>query len=517
MTRTYTAAEIATMQNRAGKLSVTFLLQYLSAGWNDTGAITLDDVFEYSFDKDKCSIIFKNSASIGSILSYIDTQSARLRITETITDGATIPSANSPYYFIDRFQYLPESKAKLTGKVLPFQVTAVDPNQDVDTIIDALTSDRGINDTYITGQEWFDYEWGPAGPDVDIDLGELPRMLGKRYMVETFGKDNAILFRNRYNSPNLITDYTPFTTFIETFRHTAYNQPINGISWTDENGILHTSTGASKPIHHLGYVPSTATQSIMDLIDQVLMTTFKFKQWPDFRLENGDYIRVTVSGNTYAGLINCTHRLKRAKSGILTWEQEVETVQTPSVLGSTITANRLDASRLSPVNLELDTTFFEIILGHEDQSVQTAFDKLDRHTHGYSYMLQGQADAFSPADGLTYYIANTPVAPSTVDTDVRVYIPIAGTINWVRIFTNTVGGAAGTNQAISMYLRKNATTDSGLIETISVSSAIRIFDNDALAFAVAANDYISVKMVCPTWTTNPTLMKISWVVRVEVP
>ena len=516
--RTLTAPQIALLQNRAGSFSFAVQLQFLSGAWTNTGAILASDVFEYSFDKDKLEIVLKDSTDLGVILSYYSSQLARIQLTETYTDGTTTVSEPSPQYFIYTFQRMPNSKIKFLATALHFQVSSLDPVRDVDLLIADLFSLRIMTAAYITGQEWFDYDWSPAGAaTIALSCGDLPRILGKRYMVETFAREADILFRNRYNNPNLVVDYTPFTTqFLETIQHTAYNIPINGISWTDELSVLRTSTGATQPTHHLGFVPSTATQAIMDLIDNVLQSQFKFKQWPDLRLENGDFIRLTLpDASTVAGLINCTHRLTRSKTGALSWVQEVEAVQTPSALGAGRVSNRVavaGAPQISPISQELDTEFFTTLLDREDQSVQTALDKLDRHQH---YALQGQCDAFSPLDATTYFIGNFPIAPTTTTTDHRIHVPRGGTINRVYVLWSSRGGAGGTSESISCTLQKNGVTDSATINSVANLAIIKVFSNTTLNFPVATGDYINLRLVCPTWATNPTSVKLSFVAFVE--
>src|SRR3989304_2354475 len=111
--RTMTAPQIALMQNRAGKLSVTFALAYKTAGWNATGNLTLEDVFEYWFDKEKMEIEIKDTADLGVLLSYYNVQLARIIITETLPDGVTTVSEPSPPYFVYSYSYLPKGRMRL--------------------------------------------------------------------------------------------------------------------------------------------------------------------------------------------------------------------------------------------------------------------------------------------------------------------------------------------------------------------------------------------------------------------
>lgn len=119
---------------------------------------------------------------------------------------------------------------------------------------------------------------------------------------------------------------------------------------------------------------------------------------------------------------------------------------------------------------------------------------------GTSYTLHVQALTSSPTDGQTVYFGELPKAPVTVAATSKIYIRKAGTIKIAEIYCYS--GTAGTNEAWSLYIRKNNTTDT-LIATLSVSASERIFTNATLSIAVVAGDYIEIKGVQPTWATNP--------------
>ena len=117
--------------------------------------------------------------------------------------------------------------------------------------------------------------------------------------------------------------------------------------------------------------------------------------------------------------------------------------------------------------------------------------------------------AFNPADATTYYIGNQPFAPVTNSLNRPVWIPRAGTI---KIAYGTVLAAvAGTSENTTLSIRLNDTTDTTISSTLELSAAgLRTdFNNTALAIAVAAGDYVTLKWAMPTFTTNPTTVVIS--------
>lgn len=120
--------------------------------------------------------------------------------------------------------------------------------------------------------------------------------------------------------------------------------------------------------------------------------------------------------------------------------------------------------------------------------------------------LQGPANYFvqaltsSPADGKTYYFGQLPKALVTTANISRVYFRSVGTIRRAGIYTYS--GTAGTGENISMYIRKNNTTDY-LIGTLGSATNARAFSNTSLDIPMSIGDYVEIKMVCPTWATNP--------------
>ena len=129
-------------------------------------------------------------------------------------------------------------------------------------------------------------------------------------------------------------------------------------------------------------------------------------------------------------------------------------------------------------------------------------------TGGYALCLT--ALTFSPTDGATYYVGIQAEAPTTY-TGHRLYVPKAGTIKAAYVDWS---GSAPSNEDISAYIRLNNATDT-LVATVGTTSVQKLFSNDALSIAVVAGDYIELKIVCPTWVTNPTGVMLGGVVYIE--
>jgi hypothetical protein len=119
---------------------------------------------------------------------------------------------------------------------------------------------------------------------------------------------------------------------------------------------------------------------------------------------------------------------------------------------------------------------------------------------GLGYAINVQALTSSPTDGATVYFGMLPKAPTTTANISKVYIRKAGTIKIAEIYCYS--GTAGTNEAWSLYIRLNNTTDT-LIATLSVATNERLFSNTSLSIPVSVGNYIEIKGVQPSWGTNP--------------
>ena len=111
--------------------------------------------------------------------------------------------------------------------------------------------------------------------------------------------------------------------------------------------------------------------------------------------------------------------------------------------------------------------------------------------------------ATSQPQNTTRYFGNTIKMPTAGADISKIYFPRAGTIKFASIYTYA-SGVAGTNEAWSLYIRINNTTDV-LIATVSLATAERVFLNTGLSTAVTLGDYFEIKSVAPvTWATAPT-------------
>lgn len=115
----------------------------------------------------------------------------------------------------------------------------------------------------------------------------------------------------------------------------------------------------------------------------------------------------------------------------------------------------------------------------------------------------GFQGAGNPSDATTYYVgmmANLNLSETSAD-EQRVYFLNNGKITSATFLWNA-RTTAGTSEDISVYIRINNTTDY-LIETIGDANAKKVFNNASLDIDVSVDDYFEIKIVTPTWSTDP--------------
>lgn len=131
------------------------------------------------------------------------------------------------------------------------------------------------------------------------------------------------------------------------------------------------------------------------------------------------------------------------------------------------------------------------------------------------YVLQGggaalSGDELNPTDATTYYLGGVGahIRATTADTS-RVYFPKAGTVTYARI-TFMVTGTTATTETSTASIRLNNTSDTTISASTAQNAEYQSFANTGLSLAVTTSDYFQIKWVSPTWSTDPTQIRIYW-------
>lgn len=118
----------------------------------------------------------------------------------------------------------------------------------------------------------------------------------------------------------------------------------------------------------------------------------------------------------------------------------------------------------------------------------------------------------SPVDATTYYGANLGSASSTASNAGRFYIPVAGTITSVYVNV-AASGTVGTTETSTLSVRLNDTSDTTISSAVVYDSGAHAYSATGLSIAVAAGDFIAIKLVTATWATNPGTITFTAAVR----
>jgi len=166
---------------------------------------------------------------------------------------------------------------------------------------------------------------------------------------------------------------------------------------------------------------------------------------------------------------------------------------------------------MSPLSVEHRGFFgsLEGLLRH--YSSRNAHVVTDTRVYGYTMFFS--CSTFSPADSTTYYVGIIPdLVPATVSGNRGADVPRGGTIKRAQLWW--YGGTAGSNESISVYVRRNMST-STLVQTIGDTAAIKTFTNTALSVAVATAERLEFQINTPLWGTNPNNVAIGGWVWIE--
>lgn len=130
------------------------------------------------------------------------------------------------------------------------------------------------------------------------------------------------------------------------------------------------------------------------------------------------------------------------------------------------------------------------------------------------YTLQGSTNNItSIADAASYYFgAISDITGSTANMN-RVFIPKAGTIKAIYVYF--YNGNTSTNENGTLAVKINNGSDITITTTIKNNNSSTIGANTNMSTVVNQGDYLEIKWTTPTWTTNPDLVRATFVVYIE--
>lgn len=138
----------------------------------------------------------------------------------------------------------------------------------------------------------------------------------------------------------------------------------------------------------------------------------------------------------------------------------------------------------------------------ESKTNQT-FQQVDRARvgGGLGIAINVGALTFNPTDGQTVYFGNVMRAPTTIRRTSKIFVHRNCMITRVDVYCTSVATASA--DPWNLYIRVNDERDY-LIASVGIIGADRRWFNDGMGVALKMHDYFEMKLVNPSWATNPT-------------
>jgi len=148
-----------------------------------------------------------------------------------------------------------------------------------------------------------------------------------------------------------------------------------------------------------------------------------------------------------------------------------------------------------------------------NKTISASANTITNLTRGFMHF---NAQTISPADATTYYFGSIEYnAPEAFANIRKVYFPTACTIK-AAIFQvrNTTGGSS---ENVTVAIRLNNTTDYDISTTSqwTTTGGYDTVSNTSINVPIAAGDFIEIKIVCPTWATNPLNCRVAATLSIE--
>lgn len=121
----------------------------------------------------------------------------------------------------------------------------------------------------------------------------------------------------------------------------------------------------------------------------------------------------------------------------------------------------------------------------------------------YPIRLANEA-SFNPSDGSTFYFGTLETVGANASPNIRRYPIVATGVIKQAVLGIRVAGTLATNEATTLYIRINDTTDYQLTATLTHDIVNQVLTFPNLNIPVTFGDFLEGKIVYPTFATNPT-------------
>jgi len=174
--------------------------------------------------------------------------------------------------------------------------------------------------------------------------------------------------------------------------------------------------------------------------------------------------------------------------------------------GAAVTLSNTELKTLDGNTTNINTGYLKV--ADADSAAYYTAGEVDAKTQT-NFILIAQWNPSSLTDAATYYYGSLgSIGGSTSEGGHKWLIPADCTlIGFAKVLRST---GAASSEASTLYIRKNATSDDELSNAIIFGGAFEVKYANSLTLNInySKGDFIELKMVTPSWVTNPTTMNM---------
>jgi len=359
------------------------LFHYLPGGWISSGSF---DVIQAKLTRLKYTIrVHENLVGDPYILT---TAGAPYAI--TVRRGLNVAGTDYTYtsrkYFVSVASYLAnEGYTELIADLLPaIAIRGIAADVAAATVIDnALTSVLVTDYAQDNTRDcWYTWQFYPTTKTLDLfDARSLSPLLATKYFAYLFPRSTGLYV---YNVPSNFENgedgaYIPFSH--ARVKSVVASDKYLNLSWVSETGKNYMTRAAEYAYHYLGFIADAVNPITVGNFTEWGQVsprhTYEIHQRPDFRLEQGDLLTLSLDDYGHVRCIELTEIYKTGKNP--EWTQIITQLPHHPQAGSARIGDFPDNPEPKPTasNVLLATGNFTQLLSPADSDVQAAMDTID--------------------------------------------------------------------------------------------------------------------------------------------
>jgi hypothetical protein len=199
---------------------------------------------------------------------------------------------------------------------------------------------QNLTPVYFTDytEAWTAYQFDPTGTVLTLNDNRMLVALLKQKYAAYISAHNDVsagvstqqikLFSTHWRAYNLAINGNPTAKNVTSLLDIDLAQQIQykqSWVWSDEAKAKHRVNGTGYHLHNLGFMPSTATWPSYTNMP-VTTNQFRFLIYPDFELQDGDNLNITMCGKTFKAMVKIAERFNWSVNQKIPWHMEVSQI-----------------------------------------------------------------------------------------------------------------------------------------------------------------------------------------------